>query len=118
MSFSYEIKSLDKATVITFKGNLIEKSQAQTMVDDLDILLGNGNSALFIIDMQDMKFMNSTGLNVLIGLLTKARNHDGDAIVCNLPAKIKELLLITKLSAVFTLAENVEEALSKVSEIK
>jgi anti-anti-sigma factor len=60
--------------------------------------------------MSDFKYMNSTGLNTLITILTRARKAGGEAIVCSVPDNIKSLLAITKLNSIFTVVTNEAEA--------
>jgi len=48
--------------------------------------------------------MNSSGLNTLIQLLTKARVAGGEAVLYNMNKKINELILITKLHTLFKIA--------------
>ena len=55
--------------------------------------------------------MNSSGLNVLIQLLTKTRNNGGESVIFNVNKKITELLIITKLNTLFKIAETEEEAI-------
>jgi anti-sigma B factor antagonist len=54
--------------------------------------------------------MNSTGLNVLLNILSKARKSGGEAVICCVPEKIKSLLVITKLINVFSVVDNEELA--------
>lgn len=54
--------------------------------------------------------MNSSGLNTLIQLLTKARVGGGEAVLFNLNKKINELILITKLNTLFKIVSTKEEA--------
>jgi anti-sigma B factor antagonist len=57
-----------------------------------------------------MDYMNSSGLNVLVNILTKARSHSGEVVVSNVSGKVKELFLITKLNTLFQVTESLEEA--------
>ena len=56
--------------------------------------------------------MNSSGLNTLIQLLTKARVAGGEAVLYNMNKKINELILITKLHTLFKVSDTQSEALS------
>jgi len=60
--------------------------------------------------MSGMDYMNSSGLNVLVNILTKARNQHGEVVICNLSKKIQELFLITKLNTLFQVTTDVTEA--------
>jgi len=105
MEFSYKIEEKSDRVMLHIAGNLIEKSQALEMMERVDELSAH-HSVNIIIDMAGFRYMNSTGLNVLIQILTKTRKSGGDAVLCCVPDNIKSLMLITKLNNVFTIAEN------------
>lgn len=90
-------------------GNLIEKNQATEMLDRFEDLL-NKESRKFVINMDGFKYMNSTGLNTLLTILTRARKAGGEAIICCVPDNIKSLMLITKLNNIFTIVADEAEA--------
>ena len=109
MNFEYKIESKDAHALIYLSGVLIEPNQTTSLLEEVDDVVGNGTVNI-IVDLSGIETMNSTGLNVLISILTKARNAGGEAIVANLPAKVHELMVITKLNTVFSVAESIDEA--------
>ena len=109
MEFGYKITDKGKYTLVNLKGNLIEKNQANELVDDINEI-SEKEASNFIISLEEFQYMNSTGLNVLLGILSKARKSGGEAVICNVPEKIKTLLVITKLINVFSVVENEAEA--------
>ena len=62
--------------------------------------------------------MNSSGIGVLITLLTKYRNQEGEMILIKPSENIQKLLLITKLNKIFTIVNNKEEAVEILSSHK
>jgi anti-sigma B factor antagonist len=92
-------------------GNLIEKSQANALLDKAEELV-NQNCSQWIIDLEKLVYMNSSGLNTLIQLLTKARVAGGEAVLFNMNKKINELILITKLHTLFKVADSRADAIS------
>lgn len=66
----------------------------------------------FVVDLDQMDFMNSTGLTFLISILTRSRNAGGDVAIANLSENIKKILLVTRLNSAFSVYENVADALS------
>jgi anti-sigma B factor antagonist len=112
MEFTYKLEKKKDYSVLHFKGNLIEKSQAIELLDAFDELL-NRNMNRIVVDMTDFGYMNSTGLNVLIQILTKARKSGGEAVISSVPDNIKSLMLITKLNSIFTVVDD-EAAAEKI----
>ncbi len=63
-----------------------------------------------VIDLARVKFMNSSGLGMLISAMTTMRNAGGDVRLANPASKIRSLLVVTKLVTVFEHFDSVEEA--------
>jgi anti-sigma B factor antagonist len=109
MLFEYTISQKTNSAVISMSGNLIEKSQAVKLLEDASELAKN-NCNKWAINLENLVYMNSSGLNMLIQLLTKARVSGGEAVLYNMNKKINELILITKLHTLFKVAKSKEEA--------
>ena len=110
MIFSYKSNKQDGVSSYLFYGELIDRGQATALLDEIDAdILKNENKIL--LDLADLKYLNSSGLNVIINILTKARKSGGDVAICNVNKKITELLVITKLNSVFNVCENAEKGI-------
>ncbi|HNQ13322.1 MAG TPA: STAS domain-containing protein [Bacteroidia bacterium] len=109
MEYNYRIEKRESHNIIYLTGNLIELNQSKELLDEVTALIAN-NSINFVLNLQEFKYMNSTGLSVLISILTKARKAGGEAVICNVPENIKSLLSITKLNNVFSVAESESQA--------
>ena len=115
MSFSHTITSTQNISTLTFSGRLISSEDNTKILNEVSDAINNGTK-YFILDLKELEYMNSSGLNVFVSILTKTRNNGGDVIICNVPEKINQLLIITKLNSVFTVTANQNEALEKLSE--
>ena len=114
MEFSYKINEKEKYSTIQLKGNLIEKGQAVNLIDDINNLILK-DSNRFVLNLSDFKYMNSTGLTVMLNILTLARKAGGEAVICCVPEKVNSLLSITKLNNIFTVAATEELAVSNLN---
>src|SRR6478609_3122091 len=65
-----------------------------------------------VIDISKLRYINSSGIGVLITILTKFRNKGGEVYLLNPSESVQKLLVITKLNAIFQIAKTEEEALS------
>ncbi len=110
MVLDYKITEENNIQVLVLSGELIDKNQANDLVKHIDELLVEGKNKL-IIDLSDLKYMNSSGLNVLIQLLTKTRTNGGESVIFNVNKKVNDLLVITKLNTLFKVADNKEAAI-------
>jgi len=105
------IKTSEKygAAVITLKGNVMGGPDSQEFQDLLHKLLDEGKKNI-IVDLGAVKFMNSTGLGMLISGYTSVKNGGGSLKLANATEKINSLLVITKLITIFENFESVDEA--------
>jgi anti-sigma B factor antagonist len=111
MVFEYSVTKNNGYAVIELSGNLIEKGQAIPLLEKAEEL-SKDSCNKWAIDLEKLIYMNSSGLNTLIQLLTKARVAGGEAVLYNMNKKINELILITKLHTLFKIADNRQDALS------
>ena len=63
-----------------------------------------------IVDMENVRYMNSSGIGVLITILTKVKNKNGQMVLVKPSVQIVKLLEITKLDSVFTIVNSKSEA--------
>lgn len=109
MVLDYKIKAEKDFQILSLSGELIDKNQAIDLIKAVDELLESGKNK-FVIDLSDLRYMNSSGLNVLIQLLTKTRTRGGDSVICHVSKKVNELLIITKLNTLFKVTDTKEDA--------
>ena len=114
MVLDYKITEEKNIQVLVLSGELIDKNQATDLIKNVDELLELEKNKL-IIDLSDLKYMNSSGLNVLIQLLTKTRVSGGDSVIFNVNKKVNELLIITKLNTLFKVADNKADAIKLIA---
>lgn len=97
------------AVIIELKGNVMGGPEAAELNTTLHKLLEEEKKNV-IVDLASVKFMNSSGLGMLIGGLTTMKNGGGDLKLANATEKIQSLLIITKLITIFEHFESVEAA--------
>jgi anti-sigma B factor antagonist len=113
MVLNYSLTEENAIQLLTLSGELIDKNQAVEMLIAVDAILELGKNK-FIVDLGELKYMNSSGLNVLIQLLTKTRNKGGESVLFNVNKKVNELFIITKLNTLFKVVASKQEALDKI----
>ena len=111
-SFSYNIESIAGKNLneVKLSGRLMDEMSGKLMVEELNTYLDQGKFN-FIMNLKELEYINSSGLNNLVNLLTKSRSKGGDVILSNLSDKVKNLFIVTKLNTVFTVTESDQEAL-------
>ena len=117
MAFSYKLNKTGTLAILEMAGKLVDKVEAIEVRVEIDEILEEGTSQ-FIIDLSELEYMNSTGLNILINLMNKARNEGGEAIVVGAKPRITSLFEVTKLNSVFMMKESRAEAESYFKELQ
>lgn len=105
----YSFRFEEKYLIINLAGDLIGEENGPRIVAELDghNTVGNLN---VIVDISEVRYINSSGIGVLITLLTKARNKGGELCLINPSESVQKLLIITKLQAIFKVYDSIAEA--------
>lgn len=99
------------AVLIELKGNVMGGEDTKEFNDLLHKCIDEGKKNI-IVDLHDVKFMNSSGLGMLIGGLTTMKKAEGTFRLSRVTDKIESLLIITKLITIFDTYKTVEEAVA------
>jgi len=98
-------------TIIELTGNVMGGPDATSLNEQLHKLI-EGNKKKVVVDLEEVKFINSSGLGMLIGGLTTLRNSGGDMKLARASQKIEDLLKMTKLTTVFDIHQDVNHAVA------
>ncbi|MCU0417619.1 MAG: STAS domain-containing protein [Cytophagaceae bacterium] len=99
--------------ILELQGDLIGESNGLELMDLVNDKL-NDDVKKCAIDLSQVRYMNSSGIGVLITLLTKFRNKGGELVLINPSEQIKKLLLITKLNSIFHIVDSEADALTRL----
>ncbi len=110
MDLSLDTHQENGRTIVAVGGE-IDVYTAPRLRDKITELVGDGNYDL-VIDMEDVDFLDSTGLGVLVGGLKKVRAHNGSMrLICN-QERLLKIFRITGLAKVFAIHSSQAEALA------
>ena len=111
MKYSHKIES--DVLFLSLEGDLIGEVKGAELLEVVNNAI-NDNVKWCAIDISQVRYINSSGIGVLITILTKFRNKDGEVCIVNPSNHVKKLLIITKLTAIFNIVDSVEEAVEKL----
>lgn len=97
---------------IVLQGQGLSEQDYQPLEALAEKLIENGESNL-ILNLEEIKLLNSLGIKVLIKVFTKCRNQGGDLYIVNISDKISQVLLLTKLNTVLNIATSLNEAINQ-----
>jgi anti-sigma B factor antagonist len=112
MEYKSEIKN--GILFLTLSGDLIGEVEGPQLLEQVNEAI-NKNVVLSAVDISDVRYINSSGIGVLITILTKFRNHGGEVCIVNPSEHVKKLLIITKLTAIFNIEDSVTQAIEKLN---
>ena len=97
-------------TILDFDGKIIIGEGSVQLRDAVLRLLQNEQRRI-IFNLGGVTYVDSSGIGELVSSLTTIKNQGGKLKLLNLPKKIKDLLMITKLLTVFEIYEDEIESL-------
>lgn len=110
MNFAQEIKG--NVLVLRISGDLIGEDNGTQLVSAVNEAVSH-QLLTCIVDISGLRYINSSGIGVLITILTKFRNKGGEVYLMNPSENVKKLLVITKLNAIFQVISSEEEVNQK-----
>lgn len=113
-AFSLDVSEKEGAKIFHLHGRLMDQQQADNLMAVLDEHLKDKEGVNVILDMGGLVYMNSTGLNIMISVLTNTRKTGGQVLLANVSHGVRQLFVVTKLDTVFPILESVELALEKL----
>jgi anti-sigma B factor antagonist len=103
MTFEKEVK--DNHLILRLSGDLIGEDNGANLLQIVADAI-QGNAITCIIDISKLRYINSSGIGVLITILTKFRNKGGEVYLMKPSENVQKLLVITKLNAIFQIVQN------------
>ena len=114
MELGLVVREQEAWSVLAVSGE-IDIATAPSLRERLYALLADGKRQL-VVDLDDVGFLDSTALGVLVGVLKRARSEGGDVrIVCTQP-RVRKVFEITRLDSAFDLFDTVDEAVRGAQE--
>ncbi|WP_287154885.1 STAS domain-containing protein [Candidatus Solincola tengchongensis] len=99
-------------SIVVLSGE-VDVYSAPKLRDTIKNLVEEGRYRI-VVDLEDVAFLDSTGLGVLVGGLKRVKHHQGDlGIICN-QERILRIFRITGLTKVFTIYSSREDLLASI----
>ena len=97
-------------TILDLIGKITIGEGSVQLRDAVSKLLDSGLNKI-ILNLGGVSYVDSSGIGELVSRYTTTKNAGGRLKLLNLPKKIKDLLMITKLLTVFEIYEDEQTAL-------
>ena len=107
-------RRLDNVTVLDLKGRLVFEEGDSVLRDRINHLVDEGRVNI-LVNLQDVTYVDSCGIGVLVAKYVSLRRKGGDLRFVNLTPRSRRLLEITKLMGIFRIFDSESEALASFS---
>lgn len=104
--FSSDIR--DGIFILRLSGDVTVMSEGESMMFLAQDALKNG-VLIGVVDIAEVRFMDSSGIGLLIRLRHRFTAQGGEVYLLKPPDLVRRLLAMTRLEAIFTVINSVEE---------
>jgi len=115
MSLSTKVRKVNDVNIVDVTGRITLGDGASTLRDTLSGMGKEGYKKI-LLNLAETTAVDSSGLGVLVSGFASIANHGGSLKLVNLPNRIRDLLLITKLFTVFEVFEDETAAVRSFTE--
>jgi anti-sigma B factor antagonist len=107
---SLQSRRVGDIVVLKCAGRIVEGTESKALQQEFASLLPD--DPYIVMDLADVNFIDSAGLGLLVRLLSRARAARGDLKLCAVPERVREVLRITRLGAIFDAAPTETDAVA------
>lgn len=101
-------RTLAGAMIVDCAGRIVMGEETAYLRHQVKDLLNE--SGRIVLNLNDVTYMDSSGVGTLVGLYASARSSGGEIKLAGLTGRVKDILQITKLGSIFEFYNTPEEA--------
>ena len=105
----------NNVAVLSLSGKMMGGPETTALHEHIRGLLNDGIKNV-VIDLGGVKWINSSGLGVLMAAMTTLKNAEGQMKLANVTEKVESLLMITQLMRIFQTYDSIDRAVSAMAE--
>lgn len=106
----FKIGEKDGIQIFAISGKIMGEPE-DNQISEIFTKLISDNKIYVILDLSEVIWMNSSGLGMCLGGLTRLRNRGGDLRIVGLPPIIESLMERCRILQLFKTYDNMDEAL-------
>jgi anti-sigma B factor antagonist len=96
--------------VLVIREERLDAHNSEELKLEVNRLFESGTKDL-LVDLKEVRFIDSSGLGVLVSAFKNAATHQGSIKLCSLQSQVKSMFELTRLHRVFDIHQTVDEAL-------
>ena len=117
MALKITPREVDGVTVVALEGQIGLGQEVNSLREKVKALLADGKRKI-LLDMGNVTLIDSAGLGALVGLHQSVSSRGAALRLCSLGPRIRELLQMTRLLAVFAVSADEAEGLRAFTEAR
>ncbi len=110
MKFYLDQKNL----TIEFRTTELDHHITNEVRDEIDSILASKQIRNIIFDFKNIKFMDSSGIGVIIGRYKKVSNDGGKVYVVNVNDRVKKIFDLSGMNKIINICDTYEQAVSSL----
>lgn len=108
--FTVKKENNDTLAIVTMQADILTIENCRNIKEKLLSILAGNNIKHVIVDMGSIKFIDSSGLGMLIGLLRTLIGFRQDLALANMNKPVHALFELMRMHKVFDVFDTVDEA--------
>ncbi len=96
--------------VVIVREERLDAHNSEELKAEINRLFDSGTKDL-LVDLKEVRFIDSSGLGVLVSGFKNAATHQGSIKLCSLQTQVKSMFELTRLHRVFDIYQTMDEAL-------
>jgi len=112
----FMIEKKDDIVVVSLKASLEGGPDTYQIRDDVKAKLGEGERS-FILDMKDAGFVNSTGIGVVVSMLSSVKSAGGNLKVCGVSDRARRAFVTTGVLQLFDVYDDLDTAIKSFATV-
>lgn len=110
MSLSIELEVIHDILLVRLSGEL-DHHTAEELRNQITSKMENQKIVHIVLNLENLSFMDSSGLGVILGRYKQIKSNGGEMVVCSISPSIKRLFEMSGLFKIIRLEQNEKFAL-------
>jgi len=100
----------DQNMITVYLKGRLDVNQADTIEKEIKKLLNKETSSHFILDLKDIDYVSSTGIGLLVSVMTTLKQRGKKLAICSLNSPVKRIMEIVEVNVLFNIFRDEAEA--------
>ncbi|MBV9610513.1 MAG: anti-sigma factor antagonist [Acidobacteria bacterium] len=110
MDLSLSSRRVGDVVILNCGGRIVVGEEADALQNRIKALLDEGPA--FVLNLENVSFIDSSGMGMMVRLLSNARSKGGDLKLCGVGKFVRQTLQLTNLSSIFETHDTEEQAIA------